>query len=195
MNGVLGMACLSSVTANDGNSTITIIFNVGYPYLAARGAKDGAEVTQGELRYQIDPRDYQTALNQTRSQSRHDTAAHDYSLASRNRNPVLSKDGWVAKDTCGQTTGNLNQSEGTPGVDAAAIQTAEPRLDYTRIRASFAGRPGKSQVLEWAPINAAGTQLNTLVELDPIYATFNPSESEPAAITKSGSKGPATASH
>ena len=35
-----------------------------------------------------------------------------------------------------------------------------------------------------------GTQLNTLVQLDPIYATFNPSETELATITKSRSKGP-----
>ena len=159
-------------------------------YLAARGAKDGADVTQGELLYQIDPRDYQAALNQAKAQSRHDVAAHDYSLASQNRNSVLSKDGWVAKDTFDQTTSNLNQSEATLGVDAAAIQTAELRLSYTQIRAAFSGRLGKSQVHEGALINAAGTQLNTLVELDPIYATFNPSETELAAITKSRAKGP-----
>jgi multidrug efflux system membrane fusion protein len=159
-------------------------------YLAARGAPDGADVRQGELLYQIDPRDYQAALNQAKAQTRHDAAAHDYSLASQRRNSVLSKDGWVAKDTFDQTTSNLNQSEATLAVDAAAIQTAELKLGYAEIRASFAGRLGKSLVHEGALINATGTQLNTLVELDPIYATFNPSETELAAITKSRSKGP-----
>ena len=33
-------------------------------------------------------------------------------------------------------------------------------------------------------ISAAGTQLNTLVQLDPIYATFNPSETDLARIEK-----------
>jgi multidrug efflux system membrane fusion protein len=37
-------------------------------YLAARGAPDGADVKQGELLYQIDPRDYQAALNQAKAQ-------------------------------------------------------------------------------------------------------------------------------
>jgi multidrug efflux system membrane fusion protein len=158
-------------------------------YLAARGAPDGADVTQGELLYKIDPRDYQAALNQIKAQTRRDAAAHDYSLVSQHRNSVLSKDGWVAKDTSDQTTSNLNQSEATLAADAAAIQTAELKLGYTEIRASFSGRLGKSLVHEGALINATGTQLNTLVELDPIYATFNPSESELAAITKSRSKG------
>ena len=42
---------------------------------------------------------------------------------------------------------------------------------------------------EGALISAAGTSLNTLVQLDPIYATFNPSETDLAAIEKSRSKG------
>ena len=162
-------------------------------YLAARGAPDGADVNEGQLLYKIDPRDYQAALNQIKAQTRRDSAAYDYSLVSQRRNSVLSKDGWVAKDTSDQTTSNLNQSEATLAADAAAIQTAELKLGYTEIRAPFPGRIGKSLVHEGALINATGTQLNTLVELDPIYATFNPSESELAAIVKSRSKGPVPA--
>jgi len=158
--------------------------------LAARGAPDGADVKQGELLYQIDPRDYQAALEQVKAQAQHDAAAHDYARVSQSRNSVLSKDGWVAKDTFDQTTSNLHQSQATLAADAAAIQTAQLKLGYTEIRAPFDGRLGKSLVHEGALINAAGTQFNTLVELDPIYATFNPSETELAAITKARLKGP-----
>src|ERR1700730_18277918 len=100
---------------------------------------------------------------------------------------MLSNDGWVAKDTLDQTTSNFHQSEATL---AAAIQTAELKLSYTEIRAPFAGRLGKSLVQQGTLINAAGTQFNTLVELDPIYASFNPSGTELAAIMRSRSKGP-----
>jgi membrane fusion protein, multidrug efflux system len=159
-------------------------------YLAQQAAPDGADVKQGELLYQIDPRDYQAALNQVKAQAQHDSAAYDYSHVSERRNSALSKDGWVAKDTFDQATSNLRQSVATLAVDAAAVQTAELRLGYTEIRAPFAGRLSKSLVHEGALINATGTQFNTLVQLDPIYATFNPSETELAAITKSRSKGP-----
>ena len=159
-------------------------------YLAARGAPDGADVKQGELLYQIDPRDYQAALDQVKAQAQHDAAAHDYSRVSQSRNSVLSKDGWVAKDTFDQTTSNFHQSQATLAADAAAIQTAELKLGYTEIRAPFDGRLGKSLVHEGALINAAGTQFNTLVELDPIYVTFNPSETELAAIAKARLEGP-----
>ena len=159
-------------------------------YLATRGAPDGADVKQGELLYQIDPRDYQAALNQVKAQAQHDAAVQDYARVSQNRNSVLSKDGWVAKDTFDQTTSNFHQSEATLAADAAAIQTAQLKLSYTEIRAPFDGRLGKSLVHEGALINAAGTQFNTLVELDPIYVTFNPSETELAAITKARLQGP-----
>jgi membrane fusion protein, multidrug efflux system len=159
-------------------------------YLAARGAQDGADVKQGDLLYQIDPRDYQATLDQAKAQLQRDTAAYDYSRLSQHRNSVLSHDGWVAKDTSDQTTSNFLQSEATLSVDAAAIKTAELRLDYTQIRAPFAGRLSKTLVHEGALISATGTQFNTLVELDPIYATFNPSETELAAIAKARLKGP-----
>src|SRR5271166_2212776 len=158
-------------------------------YLAAQAAPDGADVKQGDLLYQIDPRDYQAALNQVKAQAQHDSAAYDYSRLSEHRNSVLSKDGWVAKDTFDQTTSNFRQSVATLAADAAAIQTAELKLGYTEIRAPFAGRLSKSLVHEGALINATGTQFNTLAQLDPIYATFNPSETELAAITQSRSRG------
>jgi RND family efflux transporter MFP subunit len=128
-----------------------------------------------------------------KAQAQHDAAAYDYSRASQRRNSVLSKDGWVATDTLDQTTSTFHQSEATLAADAAAIQTAQLKLGYTEIRAPFAGRLGKSLVHEGALINAAGTQFNTLVELDPIYVTFNPSQTELAAIVKSRSKGPIAA--
>src|SRR6266436_950610 len=75
-------------------------------YLAVRGAPDGADVKQGELLYQIDPRDYQAALDQAKAQMQHDKATFDYARVSQHRNSVLSHDGWVAKDTFDQTTSN-----------------------------------------------------------------------------------------
>jgi multidrug efflux system membrane fusion protein len=158
-------------------------------YLAEQAAEDGADVKPGQLLYQIDPRDYRAALNQVKAQAQRDAAAFDYSRLSQGRNATLSKDGWVTKDTFDQTTSTLHQSEATLAADAAAIQSAELNLGYTEICAPFAGRLGRSQVHEGTLISAAGTDLNTLVQLDPIYATFNPSETDLAAIEKSRSTG------
>jgi len=158
-------------------------------YLAQQVAEDGADVKQGQLLYRIDPRDFQAALDQVKAQAQHDSAAFDYSRLSQHRNATLSKDGWVTQDTFDQTTSTLHQAEATLAADAAAIDTAKLNLGYTEICAPFAGRLSRSLVHEGALIDANSTQLNTLVQLDPIYATFNPSETDLAAIEKARAKG------
>ena len=61
-------------------------------------------------------------------------------------------------------------------VDRAAIEAAELNLGYTEIRAPFAGRLGRNQAANGTLVGPATGALNTLVQLDPIYVTFNPSE-------------------
>lgn len=147
-------------------------------YLASQPVGDGADVLPGQLLYQIDPRDYQAALDQANAQARRDAAAFDYSRVSQHRTAALSKDGWATQDAFDQTTSALNQSQATLAADAAAVEAAKLNLGYTEMRAPFAGRLGRSLVHEGTLINASGTQLNTFVQLDPIYVTFNPSETD-----------------
>jgi multidrug efflux system membrane fusion protein len=180
------------VGATEAIRTVTLQAKVS-GYLAARGAPDGADVGPGELLYRIDPRDFQAALDQVKAQAQRDAAALDYARANQQRNASLSKSGWATKDSYDQVTSALHQSEASLAADQAAIRTAQLNLGYSEIRAPFAGRIGRSLVHEGAMISAAGTSLNTLVQLDPIYATFNPSESELAEIEAYRARGPVVA--
>lgn len=153
-------------------------------YLDSQAVADGADVRQGQLVYQIDPRNYQAALDQATAQARRDAAAYAYAQANNSRNTTLNKQGWVSNDTFDQSTSSFRQTQATLAADAAAIETARLNLGWTEIRAPFAGRFGRSLVHEGTLISAAGTQLNTLVQLDPIYATFNPSETDLALLGK-----------
>jgi membrane fusion protein, multidrug efflux system len=153
-------------------------------YLDSQVVPDGADVSQGQLIYQIDPRNYQAALDQATAQAHRDTAALAYAQANSRRNTTLNQQGWVSNDTFDQSTSSFRQAQATLGADAAAIQTARLNLGWTEIRAPFAGRLGRSLVHEGTLISAAGTQLNTLVQLDPIYVTFNPSETGLSLLAK-----------
>jgi multidrug efflux system membrane fusion protein len=158
-------------------------------YLARQAVPDGADVKQGDLLYVLDQRDYQAALEQSKAQGARDTAALDYARASQGRNAVLNKQGWVSHDTYDQVTSSMHQAEAAVEIDRALIQTAELNLGYTEIRAPFDGRLGRSQVHEGALITVAGTPFNTLVQLDPLYATFNPSETDLDRISKAAAGG------
>jgi multidrug efflux system membrane fusion protein len=159
-------------------------------YLVKRAVPDGADVKAGDLLYQIDPSSYQAALDQATAQARRDAAALEYAKANRQRNYVLSKTGDTSIDTLQLATSTEHQDNAALAADQAAIETARINLDRTRIIAPFAGRLSLSQVFEGTLITTAGTTLNTLVQLDPIYATFNPPDTDLPEIQKAYAKGP-----
>ncbi len=158
-------------------------------YIEAQPAADGADVKAGDLLYQIDPRDLQAALDQAKAQAERDEAALEYAKANFSRGEELVKNGYVAKDTYDQRASAMRQAEAALAMDRAAIRAAELNLGYAEIRAPFAGRLGRNQAAKGALVGPASGALNTLVQLDPIYVTFNPSESELAEIEQARAAG------
>ena len=158
-------------------------------YINAQPASDGADVAAGDLLYQIDPRDLQAALDQANAQAQRDQASLEYAKANFNRGEELVKSGFVAKDAYDQRASAMGQAEAALALDRASIRAAELNLGYTEIRAPFAGRLGRNQAAKGALVGPAVGALNTLVELDPIYVTFNPSESELAEIQQARAAG------
>jgi multidrug efflux system membrane fusion protein len=158
-------------------------------YLQSQNVVDGADVKAGDLLYTIDPRDYQAALDQLKAQAQREAAALDYARANLNRGSELVQSGYIAKDIYDQRLSALRQAEAALNADKAAIHSAELNLNYTEIRAPYSGRIGRNQAPVGTLVSVAGTVLNTLVQLDPIYVTFNPSETDLAAIEKARSAG------
>ena len=151
-------------------------------YIESQPAADGVDVREGDLLYKIDERDYRAALDQAKAQAQRNVAALSYARSNFNRGDELVKTGFLAKDNYDQRASTLGQSEASVAMDNAAIRTAEINLAYTDIRAPFRGRLGRNRAPVGTLVGGAGSTLNTLVQLDPLYVTFNPSERDLATI-------------
>jgi multidrug efflux system membrane fusion protein len=158
-------------------------------YVLEQHVPDGSDVKSGDLLYKIDPRDYQAALDQANAQAQRDSAALDYARSNYERGDQLGKSGFLPKDTLDQRNSTVHQSAAALAMDQAGIRAAQLNLGYTEIRAPFAGRLGRNQAPVGTLVSVGGSPLNTLVQLDPIYVTFNPSETDLAEIQKARAKG------
>jgi len=159
-------------------------------YLQEQTASDGSDVQKGDLLYRIAPEDFQAALDQAKAQVQRDAATLDYARSNLGRGTELSKSGYLAKDAFDQRTSTLRGAQAALALDQAAVRTAELNLGYAEIKAPFAGRIGRNQASVGTLVSVAGTVLNTLVQLDPIYVTFNPSETDLVEIEQARAAGP-----
>lgn len=158
-------------------------------FLKEQPVPDGSDVKSGDLLYRLDPRDFQVALDQANAQIERDTASLDYQRSNFERGDQLSKSGYLAKDAFDQRESSMRQAEAALTADRASVRAAQLNLDYAEIRAPFPGRLGRNQASVGTLVSAAGTVLNTLVQIDPLYVTFNPSETDLLEIRKARRSG------
>jgi multidrug efflux system membrane fusion protein len=158
-------------------------------YIQSQPIADGADVKEGALIYKIDERDYRAALDQAKAQAQRNVAALNYAKSNFNRGDELVKTGFLAKDNYDQRASTLGQSEASVAMDSASVRSAEINLAYTDIRAPFAGRLGRNRAPVGTLVGGSGFTLNTLVQLDPLYVTFNPSERDLGIIQTARNSG------
>jgi RND family efflux transporter MFP subunit len=155
-------------------------------YLQKRSFSEGTDVAEGQLLYQIDPRSFEDqveaargALAAAKAQERDDAVE-----AKRYADAVRSSA--VSREEYDQAIAQAEESRGKRESADARFRQAQLRLEWATMSAPFDGRVGRTEVNVGNLVGSAGdkTLLTQIVQLDPIYVYFSPSEREAIKVLK-----------
>ncbi len=141
--------------------------------------QEGAEVTAGQILYNIDASSYQATVNQAEASVAQAEAQFDAAQKDADRIKALS-----ARDVASQQS--LDQANAAQNVAAAAVQIARAQLDADRIeldrtaiRARLTGEIGLSMTSVGALVTAGQTApLATIRSIDPVYVDVTQSAAD-----------------
>ena len=159
-------------------------------YIIERNFIEGADVAKDDLLFRIDPRDYKATLDRVKAQNESDQAAAVLARATAGRTTTLANNQFASRDSFDRAQADVAKAQASVNLSRAQIRQAELDLAYTEIRAPIAARVGQAKVDVGTLVSAANTQLATLVQLDPIYVAFAPSDSDITEIQTRRAAGP-----
>jgi membrane fusion protein (multidrug efflux system) len=135
-----------------------------------RSFNEGADVTAGDVLYQIDPAPYQAAYDNAKAALARAEAHVPAVRVRTERYKELLNIKAVSQQDYDDAEASLKQAVADVEVGKAAVETARINLAYTRITAPISGRIGKSNVTVGALATAyQGATFTTIQQVDPIY--------------------------
>jgi multidrug efflux system membrane fusion protein len=137
------------------------------------GFDEGQLIKAGDLVAQIDPRPFQAALDQTKAKQAQDQANLANAKLDLQRFATLAKQSFATQQQLDTQNALVSQLIAQIAADAAAIDSAQVQLDYTKITAPITGRTGFRLVDQGNIVNAAQqTGIVTIAQLQPIAVIF-----------------------
>jgi len=134
--------------------------------------KEGDDVKQGQVLFQIDPRPFEAALQQARAGLAKDSAQLTTALQDEQRFAQLVQKDYVTQQQYDQAKANALSGRATVDADEAMVETAKLNLEYATIRSPIAGRAGAILLKEGNLVHAGGTPLVVINQIRPIMARF-----------------------
>ena len=148
-------------------------------FLSAIDYQDGAAVKVGDVLFVIEQAPYQAQLQQAQAALEIAQAKLVQSQAEFERQQTLLRQNVTAQSTLDQARAKRDSDQGDVTNAQAGVTIAAINLGYTHVAAPFDGVATQHLVSTGALVGASGdTKLATLVQVDPIYATFNVSEQD-----------------
>ncbi|MEM7743623.1 MAG: efflux RND transporter periplasmic adaptor subunit [Pseudomonadota bacterium] len=134
---------------------------------------DGSLVSEDQLLFTIDPRQFATALRQAQAQISVAEATFDFTGEQLERAETLIANGNISQSTVDERREAYLSAQGVLEQARATLELAELDLEYSRVRAPMGGRIDRTQIDPGNLISANDTVLTTIVSSHPMYFYFD----------------------
>jgi len=141
--------------------------------------KEGSDVQEGQVLYEIDPAQYEAAHDSALGTLARAEASLNSAQLKLNRMKSLIDSHAVSKQDYDEASGSQRVNEAEVLLGKAAVKTAKINLDYTKVTSPITGRIGLSQVTEGAYVRVdQATLLTTVQQIDRVYVDVNQPSSD-----------------
>src|SRR6266571_1498794 len=148
---------------------------------------EGDEVAAGQILFEIDPRPYRAALQQTEGALLRDLAQAIAAAREAARYKTLATTNTVTQEDYEAKQSAADAAAAAVRSDSASAAIARLNLEYATVRAPIGGRTGRLLLHEGNLVRAGSDALVSIVQLRPILVRFPvPSISLPAIRQRAG---------
>jgi RND family efflux transporter MFP subunit len=162
--------------------------------------KDGADVKEGDILFQIDDRPYKAALDQAKATLSHAKASldlakaalvkaqadYDIGLAVQKQQEGAISDQEIVKRLGARDEAKANINVSTAGIEQAqaALDMAKLNYDWCKVTAPISGRASRHLVDAGDMVSQGVTVLDNIVSLKPVWAYFNVDQNTALQVQK-----------
>lgn len=142
-------------------------------FLLKKYFQEGDFVKKGQLLFQIDPREYQLSVNNSRAAVNQYQALYTNAQQEWHRANALVKEDLISRSDVDSSLAARNQNKALLDSANQQLELAKVNLSYTSIRSPIDGRIGKVNITEGNYVTATSGSLVNVASVSPVYVSFS----------------------
>ncbi len=157
-------------------------------FLLKKYFKEGDFVKKGQLIFQIDPKEYQLQVNNSKASVNQYSALLKNAQQELDRANALVKEDLISRSDADSSLAQRNQNKALLDAAREQLELAKVNLGYTSIKSPIDGRIGKVNITEGNYVTATSGSLVNISSTDPVYVSFSLKGDDFVKLLKSSNK-------